>query len=352
MVQGKTTRFTQICTLVVAGLLLPAVGSGHALAPSLLELEELDGGHVLVAWKVSVMNPRAAAVRPALTPPCRSVADGWSGAPAFEQVDATGLVRRWTLDCSNSGLAGRRISIAGLESVESSVLVRAVLADGKTAQAVLRGDAPHFTVPHSPTWVQVAGDYLLLGLEHILGGFDHLLFVLGLLFLIRGRRVLLLTVTAFTLGHSVTLSLAALGFVRLPSAPIELAIAASIWVVALELARKDQEGSSWAGRRPWLMAVAFGLLHGFGFAAALAEAGLPAEEVPFALLSFNLGIELGQLAFIAVVLVVRSALQWLLSARVETGRLGRRLELATSYLIGVLATYWCLQRGAGVATFL
>lgn len=341
--------------MLAAGLLLPSVVSGHPLAPSLLELEELTDGRVLVSWKVSVMNPRAAGIQPVLTPVCRTVADGWPDAPAFEQVDATGLVRRWALDCSDAGLAGRRISLEGLESVESSVLVRAALADGKTAQAVLRGDAPHFTVPRDPTLFQMAGDYLRLGFEHILGGFDHLLFVLGLLFLIEGRRMLLWTVTAFTVGHSVTLSLAALGLVRLPSAPVELAIAASIWVVALELARKDRSqpaigpppaGRSWAVRRPWLVAGVFGLLHGFGFAGALAEAGLPSGDIPLALLSFNVGIELGQLAFIALVLTLRWALMKLLAARIEPVWLGRRLSLAASYLIGILATYWCWQRGS------
>ncbi len=164
--------------------------------------------------------------------------------------------------------------------------------------------------------------------------------------------MLLRTLTAFTLGHSVTLSLAALGLVQLPSAPVELAIAASIWVVALELARQDHERSSWAGRRPWLVAGAFGLLHGFGFAGALAEAGLPAGDIPLALVSFNVGIELGQLAFIAFVLALRWALTALPSARLEPVWLGRRLGLAASYVIGVLATYWCLERGSALLRML
>ncbi len=332
---------------LLASLVLPTALFGHPLAPSLLELEEQDGGQVHMLWKISSLNPQAATLVPRLSPDCSSFTRGWDGAPATEQGPAGGLVRRYDLDCSD-GLVGRRVSIDGLDGVESSVLLRVVLADGTTDRAVLRAGDPPFAVTGSPTLLKTAGDYLVLGFEHILGGFDHLLFVLGLLFLIEGRRLLLLTVTAFTVGHSVTLSLAALDLVHLPSGPVELAIAASIWIVALELALKDRRRSSWAGRRPWLMAGCFGLLHGFGFAGALAEAGLPAGDIPLALLSFNVGIELGQLAFIAVILALRWALARLLATRIEPVWLGRRIGFAASYLIGILATYWCLQRGSEV----
>ena len=235
---------------LLASLVLPASLSGHALAPSLLELQEQDGGQVHMLWKISMLNQRAGTLVPRLSPDCSGFTPGWAGAPAAEQ-ETGALLRRYTLDCSEGGLAGRQVSISGLDGVESSVLLRVVLADGATARAVLRGGDPPFAVNSSPTLLDTAGDYLVLGFEHILGGFDHLLFVLGLLFLIESRRMLLLTVTAFTAGHSVTLSLATLDLVRLPSGPVELAIAASIWIVALELAHKDRRRSSWAGRRPW-----------------------------------------------------------------------------------------------------
>ncbi len=353
------TRVSATLLILTLGVALAATVSAHPLAPSLLELREQPEGQVHMLWKVSVLNPQAAALVPRLSPDCAGFTAGWPGATATEQVD-TAWVRRFTFDCRDGGLAGRRVSVEGLESVESSVLVRVALAGGVTARAVLRGDAPAFTVTGTPTWVETARDYLILGFEHILGGFDHLLFVLGLLFLIRDRRMLLLTVTAFTAGHSVTLSLAATGLVYLPSGPVELAIAASIWVVALELARQHvarpaagaPPATSCTGRRPWLVAGIFGLLHGFGFAGALAEAGLPPGDVPLALLSFNAGIELGQLAFIACVLALRWTLVRLLAIRVEPVWLGRSMGLAASYLIGILSTYWCLQRGHDLLLYL
>lgn len=341
---------------LAAGLLLPAVLYAHPLAPSLLEFQEREDGQVRMLFKTSVMNPQAAILVPRLMPDCSGATPGWPDAPAAEQaaaerVDAAAMVRRFTLDCGEEGLLGRRIAVEGLGNIETSVLLRVTLADGSTARAILEGDDPPFTVSGTPTLWQTARDYLVLGFDHILGGFDHLLFVLGLLFLIAGQRTLLLTVTAFTVGHSITLSLASLDLVHLPSGPVELAIAASIWVVALELARKDVKKSTWAGKRPWLVAGAFGLLHGFGFAGALAEAGLPAGDIPLALLSFNVGIELGQLAFIAVVLTLRWILTKRLGARLEPVWFGRRLEVAAAYLIGTLATFWCLERGNELQLF-
>ncbi len=313
------------------------------MAPSLLELRE-DEASVLVLWKISLLNPQAADLQPLLPPPCRLASTGWDGAAAVERVDNTGLIRRWAYDCGPDGLAGRRIAVEGLERTDLSVLLRAVLRDGQTARTILQPDSPSYLIPRQPTSMQVAGSYLALGIEHILGGFDHLLFVLGLLLLVREGRALLLTVTAFTLGHSVTLSLAALKLVQLPSAPIELAIALSIWILALELTR-GQGKLSWAGRRPWRMATLFGLLHGLGFASALAEAGLPQGDIPLALLSFNSGIELGQLAFILAVLALQAILAGIL--RRGGAKLAvQPLRIPAAYLIGALSSYWCLQRGA------
>lgn len=311
----------------------------------MVELREA-GERVLVLLKVSRQNAPAAELEPLLPSSCRPLGSGWDDAPAVE-LRENALIRRWTVGCGVTGLEGERITVDGLSRADLSVLLRVVLADGRTARAVLRPDSPSFVVPSRPSSLAVVGDYLVLGFDHILGGFDHLLFVLGLLFLIRGRRMLLLTVTAFTLGHSVTLSLATLELVRLPSGPVELAIAASIWLVAWELADKNSEHLSISPRerRPWAIAGVFGLLHGFGFAGALAEAGLPSGDIPLALFSFNIGIELGQIVFIACVLALQWALVKLLAARVDPVRLAGRLELAASYLIGALATYWCLQRG-------
>jgi hydrogenase/urease accessory protein HupE len=197
-------------------------------------------------------------------------------------------------------------------------------------------------VPERASALGAFRDYLRLGVLHIATGFDHLLFVFGLVLLANSARRQVWTVTAFTAGHSVTLSLAALGVVRVPTAPIEVAIAATILALALELARGEpapgKEGA--LRRRPWAVAFTFGLLHGFGFAGALAEVGLPQEEIPVALFSFNLGIELGQLAFVALVLVLRRALAPALS------RAPAWIVRAPVTAIGALAVYWCLDRTA------
>lgn len=336
-------RFFALAGLYAAVLAGPLYA--HPLAPSLLELRERASHRVEVLWKISVLNPQAAALEPFLPPRCRTLGVGWDGAAAERQ--GSGWVRRWTADCGAQGLDGLRIGINGLERVDTTVLVRVVAADGRTAQGVLDPESRVFIVPRRAAHLELAGSYLKLGFEHILGGHDHLLFVLGLLFLVRGRRRLLLTVTAFTLGHSVTLSLAALGAVRLPPAPVELAIALSIWIVALEVSRSGHAQKP----HPWRMATIFGLLHGLGFAGALAEAGLPQGEIPLALLAFNLGIELGQVLFIAIVLAL-VAIVGRLSIPTLGGprRFERRLALPAAYLIGTSSWYWLLQRGTDLLT--
>jgi hydrogenase/urease accessory protein HupE len=250
-------------------------------------------------------------------------------------VEGTALVARWAVDCGRGGLAGAEIGVEGLEAVRSDVLLRVTRADGSEVRAVLRAEAPVFRLPRSQRPLDVAAGYLALGIEHLLTGADHLVFLLGLMLLVRERRRLLATVTAFTLGHSVTLSLAALGFVHIPSAPAEAAIALSILVLAVELARERPGALS---RRPWAMAAAFGLLHGLGFAGALAEVGLPAREIPLALLSFNTGIEVAQIAFLGAVSVL------LLVWRPVGRRLPAWSALVPVYGIGSLAVYWVLER--------
>jgi hydrogenase/urease accessory protein HupE len=205
---------------------------------------------------------------------------------------------------------------------------------------VLRAGSDSFVVPERERAFDVLRSYAALGIEHILLGLDHLLFVFGLLLLV-GRRsaALVKTITAFTAGHSVTLSLAALGLVRVPQAPVELLIALSVFALAVELARPDRGA---VGRRPWVMALLFGLLHGLGFAAALAQVGLPETDIPLALFSFNVGIEIGQLAFVAVIVAGR---HWL--AR-PLARLPRWSEAVPIYTLGCLAAYWCFERAAAL----
>lgn len=200
-------------------------------------------------------------------------------------------MERWTITCREPGLVGHTITIDGLSRTITDVLVRISLGVGVSETHLLRPSAPSLVVRGIPTWANVAGDYLTLGIEHIWSGIDHLLFVTALLLLVQNRWALLKTITAFTVAHSITLALATLGVVHVPQAPVEAVIALSILVLAVELAKDHAQPPSLTMQYPWLIAFTFGLLHGFGFAGALAEVGLPPLDIPLALLTFNLGVE-------------------------------------------------------------
>jgi hydrogenase/urease accessory protein HupE len=247
------------------------------------------------------------------------------------------VVQTWDVVCG-APLTGSVVEVDGIAASRANVILRLALADGRVLNSVLTADRSSFMVPARERPGEVVRSYLTLGVEHILTGLDHLLFVLGLMLLVTNRRQLLWTVTAFTAGHSVTLSLATLGFVKVPSGPVEALIALSILVVAVEIARDTDSSLTKIQRRPWTIAFAFGLLHGFGFAGALSEIGLPEGEIPLALLSFNLGIEAGQLVFCGVALALYLAARYLPIARLL---LGRRIA---AYAIGSLAAFWIIER--------
>jgi len=322
--------------LCCAVSLLAAPTQAHRLAPALLGLEETAGGLVEVVWKLPRQQPVGSDLRPELPEHCVAV-----GAPEATRDD-TSVTLRSRLDCGERGLVGSTLGVRGLEGGGSNALLRIALLDGRSVQAVLHASESRFVVPERQSGWSVAGDYATLGVEHIVTGLDHLAFVLGLVLLVSGRRLLLYTVTAFTLGHSVTLSLATLGFVRFPSALVELVIAGTILALALELTRPPSFVPSWMRRAPWVMAFSFGLLHGLGFAGALAEVGLPQDEIPLALLGFNLGIELGQLVFVVAVLALRWAI---LAAAPPLPSWARQVP---AHALGGLAVYWCLDRAAGL----
>ncbi len=318
---------------IACGLLLwiASAADAHPLAPALFEVRELGDGEVEVRWKRSLLSPSGVDLLPELPEACATV-----GEPRGER-DATSATLIWRARCP--GLSGETLRVRGLEGSGIDVLVRVVLSDGRVVRAVLSDGDASTQIPERAEPLAMVADYAALGVGHILSGPDHLLFVLALVLLVRGRRRLVWTVTAFTVGHSITLSLAVLGFVRFPSGLVEVAIAASIFVLAVELARP--EGSGLRGR-PWLLAGGFGLLHGLGFAGALAQAGLPADEIPLALFAFNVGIEAGQLLFVLAVLVLRFGL------RGATARAPIWLGRVPAYAIGSLAAYWSFERAARV----
>jgi hydrogenase/urease accessory protein HupE len=315
---------------------LAASARAHPLAPSLLDVRLGADGRAEVLFKTPALRPAGTSIEPLLPPHCAPL-----GEPEVAEQGSAALVRL-RVDCGARGLIGARLGFSGLGDSRTNALVRVELPGGFVQRAVLHGGEPTLEVSGEPSAWQTARDYLALGFEHILGGLDHLLFVLGLLVLVSGARMLVETVTAFTLGHSVTLSLAALGFVRAPTGAIEVAIAASIVWLAVEIAQppSDRRASPW--RRPRTLAGGFGLLHGFGFAGALAEVGLPAHDIPLALGGFNLGIELGQLCFVAVLIAAWATVRQL---GVLAPAWGSR---ALAYAIGSLASFWMFERAASL----
>jgi len=331
-------RSRRLCfsVLLLALVCTPEPGFAHKLAPSLLELRELPDGQLAVRWKTPLQRPSGVEIDPVLPTHCEATTS-----PVAE-TEATGVNLRWQVRCSEPGLVGSELSVTGLVESATNALVSIQLADGRSFRSVLHAGEPVFVVPERQEPMEVLRDYAWLGVEHILTGFDHLLFVLGLVLLVEGRRLLLYTVTAFTLGHSVTLSLAALGYVNFPSGLVEVVIAFTIVLLAAELARPIPEKRTWMRRFPWGVAFLFGLLHGLGFAGALAEIGLPQEEIPLALFSFNVGIELGQLAFVGVVLILRAVLRPVVASGPDW------LLRVPVYGMGGLAAYWCIERGVGL----
>jgi hypothetical protein len=247
------------------------------------------------------------------------------------------VLERWTVAC-DTALAGQTIGVAGLSATLLEVLVRIEPLNGRTLVGRLKPTDASLAVPTEPTAWQVARTYLALGVEHILGGVDHLLFVLALLLIVRGRWLLIRTITAFTIAHSITLALATAGAVHLPRAPVEATISLSVVFLAAELAHLRQGRPGLTSRAPWIVAFTFGLLHGLGFAGALAGIGLPQGQIPLALVQFNVGVEIGQLAFVAAALALTA--------------LARRLAVpwpvwawrAPAYGIGTTAALWTVQR--------
>lgn len=316
-------------TLLAAPLL------AHEARPAYLQLKQLSPDTYEVLWKVPAQSEGR---RLALT--LRFGADVTTVSRAPSGFTPGAVVQRWKIRRPR-GLDGTTIHIDGLESTLTDVLVRLERHDGATRTLRVVPSRPSFVVEAEPSGWEVARTYLALGIEHILLGVDHLLFVLALLILVKGVRRLAGTITAFTAAHSLTLAAATLGWVHVPPPPVEASIALSIVFLAREILAAQQGRVGLGSRQPWLVAFLFGLLHGLGFAGALSEVGLPAHAIPVALLFFNVGVELGQLAFVAVVLAALAAMKrvrWLGSPWI--------LPLP-AYAIGAIAAYWTIDRVAG-----
>lgn len=316
-------------------LALASPAAAHRLAPSYLELREEAPGVFAVLWRTPQLVARGA--RPAPVLPCERRGE------ASAALEPAAWLERSTLACPG-GLVGQELRVEGLAGSGTDAIVRIAFADGREVRAVLSAARPALRVPARESALAVGAAYLRLGVEHLATGLDHALFVLGLLLLLRGGRPLLLAITAFTLGHSATLAAASLGGVRLPAAPVEVAIAASLVALAGALARPAGSAPAPLARHPVLLPFAFGLLHGLGFAGTLAEAGLPGHALPLALLAFNAGIELGQLAIVALAAPVVAAL-----ARAPLPPRAFLCELPATAL-GGLGVYLALERSAAWLT--
>lgn len=322
----------RICLVIAAFVLAALPTFAHESRPAYLEIQEVQAGVFDVLWKRPVQFDRVMPLSVGWPQACQATATASArGVPGA-------VVERQMINCGAGGLIGGRITIDGLAGISGDVLVRIGFQNGDTQTDILKPAQPSLDVAGPRSSLSVAADYFVLGVEHILGGFDHLLFVLGLTLIVRRAGLLVKTITAFTVAHSITLAMATLGYAHVPQAPVEAVIALSILFLASELAKLNRGEPGLTARAPWLVAFSFGLLHGFGFAGALREVGLPQSDIPLALLTFNLGVEAGQLGFVAAVLGIIRA--------------GRRLITAPpqwavqipAYAIGSMATFWLIGR--------
>jgi hypothetical protein len=325
---------------VVSVLLVAAVPArAHTSLPGYLSLQETGPGSFDLVWKVPTAEGPPPAIYPVLPPTCTITK------PLVAEQTPGAIIERGSVHCGANGLEGAVISISGLNVTILDVLVRITFADGSGVQHMLKPLETSFVVhKDGKNRIDVWG-YITLGVGHILYGIDHLLFVLGLLLIVRGLGPLLRTITAFTVAHTITLGLAVFGVVHVAPTPVEAVIALSIVFLAVELAQhqrgkadRGKEGLTY--RQPWIVAFAFGLLHGFGFAGTLAKLGIPSGDIPQSLLFFNLGVEAGQLAFVAVFLAFVYSLR---SLEIRWPVWTRRVP---AYAIGSVASFWFLQRCA------
>ncbi len=314
-------------------LLAASPAPADELRPGYLELTQRDAQHWKLVWKAPVLGGLATHARPLVPPQCRQ------SAPAA-RLEGAALVAESELTCSKD-LAGSEVGLSGMDAAFTDALVR-IAPLGRPVQAA-RLTPGHATVTAAsvPDRWDVARSYFVLGIEHILTGYDHLLFVVALVLLLGKLGVVVRAATAFTVAHTLTLVGTTLGVIGLAQAPVEALIALSIVFLAVEVVKQDPAKLRLSERIPWLVAFGFGLIHGFGFAGALREIGLPEGDVPTALLTFNLGVEAGQLLIVALTLTVLFALRRLIPPAL------RPVKLAASYAIGITASFWFIQRLLG-----
>lgn len=320
--------------LISATLSSAPVALAHEARPAYLEIMETAPGQFSVLWRTPVLAGMPLPVVLKMPDGVRNLEE-----PTVQQL-ADSRVERRVIDAGADGLASKRIEFAGLQLTITDVLVRLEMHDGRKVTTIARPSEPWVEIPASQRWWDVIAAYVVEGVRHILFGADHLLFVLGLVLIVRDRWMLAKTVTAFTVAHSLTLAIATFGWARAPVLPLNAAIALSILFLGPEIVRSWRGETSFAIRHPWVVAFAFGLLHGFGFASALTGAGLPRQDLPLALVSFNVGVEIGQIAFVGIILALERSFRQL------EIRWSRPVEVLPGYVVGALGAFWTIQRVA------
>jgi hydrogenase/urease accessory protein HupE len=304
----------------------------HESRPAYLEVKETSPGQYRLLWRTPTLSGMRLPVGLQLPDDVRNLKE-----PVTEELTDS-EVTRYTIAAGPSGLSGERIQFPGLQGTITDVLVRVEMLDGRSWTTIVHPSQPWVEITAAQTRLQVMGSFVVQGIRHILFGADHMLFVLGLLLIVKDRWMLLKTITAFTVAHSITLAIATLGYAEAPVLPLNAAIALSILFLGPEIVRSWRGETSFTIRHPWVVAFAFGLLHGFGFASALTSAGLPKAELPTALLSFNVGVEIGQLSFVALILLLERAF------RILQVRWPRWAEALPGYAVGSLGAFWTVQR--------
>ncbi|MGR3616932.1 MAG: HupE/UreJ family protein [Paracoccaceae bacterium] len=327
----------------MAATLFSGTGAqAHALDPGYLEIRPDPAGQWRITWRIPQIKGSPMAIEAVLPEGCEP------RRPPPAQFDGNAFVTGWLASCEK-GMTASPVLIEGLEKTQTDVLIRFVPEPGASATSIrVTADAPSAILPAVPSGWMVLTSYFTLGLDHIAGGVDHLLFVLALLLLVPSLRQLILAITSFTVAHSITLAASTMGWISLPMPPVEAVIALSIVFLASEIIKRDPQSPRFSERNPWIVAFVFGLLHGMGFASALREIGVPEGDIALALLAFNLGVEAGQLLFVAVVVAIGACLTVIVPKAVERFRQPHSMTNAlVAYGIGSVAAFWTIERIIG-----
>ena len=336
----KMLRKILFGSLALLGFFAVPVAEAHDARPAYLEITEASAGRYEVLWRTPLLSGQRLPVRLAFPAETRNIVK------PVERVLSDSVVERLVIDFGPNGLAGKRIDFPGLQMTITDVLVRVTQRDGTHWTELVKPGQPWIEMRARRGVLAITGAYVSHGMRHILLGFDHLLFVFALMLIVRKGSLLVKTITAFTVAHSITLGLATVGVIHVPAPPVEATIALSILLLATEIACLSGGRPSLTSRFPWAVAFCFGLLHGLGFAGALTEIGLPQGDVPLALLSFNVGVELGQLSFVAAIL----AAYFLMMKLPLPGRVIQYARPAAYYAIGTLSAFWFFDRLLGFWT--